>query len=73
MFQKEWTNIQQYVITDGNEYMPTVQPVFNSHQWEESNLVFVCLIAGSFMQKVSYWEIKSVVAIDRELLYKGGL
>ena len=50
--------------------------MFKDHTWEENNLVFVqrwSLIAGSFMQKMSYWKINSVVAKDRELLYKGCL
>ena len=33
----------------------------------------VVFSAGSFMQKTINWEIKGMVAIDRELLYKGGL
>ena len=55
----------------------TVQPVFKDHPLEETNLVFVhmwSLITGSFMQKMSHWEIKSVVTIDNvELLNKDGL
>ena len=54
----------------------TVQPVFKDHPWEENNLVFVnrwSLITEPFMQKMSNWEIKSLVVIDRELLNKGGL
>ena len=31
------------------------------------------LFAGSFMQKMSNWENKSVVAVDKEMLFKGGL
>ena len=54
----------------------TVQPVFKDHPWEENNLVFVHmwpLIAGSCMQEMNNWgEFKNVVAIDRELPYKGG-
>ena len=41
-----------------------------------NNLVFVhrwSLIVGSFIQKISIWETKSTVAIDRELLFQGGL
>ena len=48
--------------------------MFKDHPWEEHNLVFVhrwSLIAGSLMQNMSHWEIKSVVSIDGELLYKG--
>ena len=33
----------------------------------------VVLIAGSFMQKMSNLETKSVFAIDREVLFQGGL
>ena len=43
---------------------------------EENYLVFVhrwSLITRSFMQIMSHWKIKSVVAINRELLNKGGL
>ena len=47
-----------------------------THGKSLNNLVFVhrwSLITGSFRQKMSNWGIKSVIAIDRELLYKGGL
>ena len=60
------TSVQRY----------TVQPVFKDQPLEEINLVFVhrwSLISGSFMQKMRNLEIKSVVAIDMELLYKGGV
>ena len=56
-------------------FVYTVKPVFKDHPWEESNIVFDyswSLIAVSFMQKMRNLEIKSVVTIDRELLYKPG-
>ena len=52
-----------------------VNPVFKDHLREENDLVFVhrwSLITGSCMQNMSNWGIKRVVAIDRELLNKGG-
>ena len=53
-----------------------VQPVIKDLPWEELKLVFIhmwSLITGSFMQKMSNWYVKCVVAIDSELLNKGGL
>ena len=57
------------------ERYDTVQPLFKDHPWEENILVFIhrwSLITGSCMQKMSHSEIKSVFAIDREFLNKGG-
>ena len=50
----------------------TVKLVFKDHPWDGYNIVSVnrwSLIAGSFMQKTSKWEIKSVVETDRKLLF----
>ena len=47
----------------------TVQLVFKDDPWEENNLVFLhrwYLITGYFMQKMSNWDIKGVVTVDRE-------
>ena len=54
----------------------TVKPVYKDHPWECNNMVFVhwwSLIAESFMQKMSNWETKSVVAIEIESLFLGVL
>ena len=54
----------------------TTQPVFKDHLWEKNNLVFDhrwSLITGLFMQKMSKLGIKSVVAIDRQLLKKNDI
>ena len=54
----------------------TVEQVFKDLPWEGNILVFVhslSLITGFITQKMSNWEIKSVVAVDMELLNKGGL
>ena len=53
----------------------TVKSVFKDLSWEVNNLVYVhgrSLIAGSFIQKISK-VYKSMAAIDRELLFQGGL
>ena len=47
--------------------------MFKDHPWKDSYMVFVyrgCLITRSFMQQMSNLELKSMVAIHRELLNK---
>ena len=54
----------------------TVGTVFKDHPWEVNTLVFVhgwSLITGSFIQKIRIWDSESVFALDRELLFQGGL
>ena len=76
-FQPTQADVFDYVLCFGHLYPLhvncTVKPVLKDHPWEVNKLVFVhrwSLIAGSFKQKISIWETKSIVAIDRELLFK---
>ena len=73
-------NVLQCLVNQGLIHVRvirnTFEPVFKDHRWEGNNIVFVYgwfLIAWSFMQKTSNWEIKNVVALDRAWLYKSGL